>query len=180
MAPSPCSWRTRLTETTLSDLRRALVEARDSHRRAEDTLKITQAQTEAACIEQGAAEYGKLANEPARARWLAIAIHTSAFYRDALDDERLTRTECERLGAEIEVHEDARKARDQDLRAREIDNKARELDLTERMLDARERETSEHARMQREALDGLNSLRESVEQGVMGVAAAPLRRDFDA
>lgn len=169
-----------MLENTLADLRRALVEARDSHRRAEDTLKITQAQAEAACIDQGSAEYGKLTNEPARARWLAIAIHRSAFYRDAIDAERSTRAECERLGAEIEIHEDARKARDQDLRAREADNKTRELDLTLRMLEARERETSEHARMQQEAIDGLNSLRESVEQDAMGVAVAPLRRDFDA
>jgi hypothetical protein len=162
-----------LTETTLADLRRALVEARDMHRMAEDALKAMQAAVELAIIEEWASDYNRLTNEPARARFLATHLNDTESYRRAVRDERLTRTECERLGAEIEIHEDARKARDQDLRAREAD-------LTLRMLEARERETSEHARMQQEALYGLNSLRESVEQGVMGVAVAPLRRDFDA
>lgn len=127
----------------LAELRRALVEARAEHRSAEDALKFVTADEEYREIEDHAQEYGRMANEPSRARWLATRLEYSQRFLEARETERQTRTECERLGAEIAIHEDARRRADDERRAAEIANKERELTLQERLVAIQEQSMTE-------------------------------------
>lgn len=123
-----------ITQATLDELRRELVAASHEHRATEDALRTARALAEHQAITAAGSVYASLKNEGERARFLTLALSTDNDYSSALEAESDARAEVEAIRAEIDIRDDARKARAADQRDRELDIRAAEVAVEERRL----------------------------------------------